>query len=277
MELKPIACVDSGVDYLTCSYNADVDFARLGLFVNRVKRVEQREGNIVRSWGMSGYQGERVGGLEWGSRKDGSIVRLSGFSAQRWWRRFGSLATNCSRIDLQQTFLHEEGWSKIMKEIWRQMHLHWKNNQHRPKPRVFVGPFGPETVYSGERTSDVYLRAYHRGSKKGLGHLEGHVRFEAELKDTRAWLTLQRLLSAKEHHADVRSQCWTMFENRGCRLVWSNAETTRIRAPSKESDVHKRLAWLEKAVQPCVLELIHLGYGDEVLRALGLIDSVPVE
>lgn len=271
MSLPPIACVDSGIDYLTCTYNDTVDFSRLGLFVNRVKHIEQREGNKVQNWGLMGYKGERVGGLEWGTRPDGSIVRLTGFSAQRWWRRFGALATNCSRIDVQQTMVYDEPWSKTTARHFREMRAHWLKNQHRPRPKEIGGPTGIETIYSGERTSDQWPRIYHRGSKKGNEDCQGHIRYEVEIKGDRAHLTLVEFLRSRDVHQVARGICFTTFQNRGCRLSWTNSALIRIRRATPSSDVQRCLRWLRHAVKPSVQFLIECGEGDAALEALGLV------
>lgn len=265
----PIAIVDAGVDYLTCTFNDEADHTRLQARIHRTHREEQREGNKVSEWRLSGYQGQRVGGLEWGYRHDGAIVRLSGFSAQQYWRRFGKLASNCSRIDLQVTCIYEEEWAKTIARHWSQMKRHYAKRKGRPEPKVIRGPHGPETIYSGRRVSDVFLRLYHRGSRPGFAKCQGHVRYELELKGVLSRIALSELArsqSAEElQDALVRGH----FANRGCCLEWSNKDMSRIRGPMKSSDVDRRLAWFRKAVRPSIQFIIEAGRGDEIADALG--------
>lgn len=266
----PIARVDAGVDYITCTYNAEANLDLLAFMVHRTKRQEVRAGNRVHSFGMSGYRGEKVGGLEFGTRHDGTIVRLSGFSAQRWWKRFGKLATNCSRIDLQQTMVYDEPWLETTARHWQEM-LEWHlAGSRRPKPKAFVGPTGCETIYSGERVSDVYLRLYHRGSKKGLEQFQGHVRYEVELKADKSWTALQNIVASRVPEEWMFHQVAAQFGARGCSLEWSNIECSRIRGTLMPSDSRRRLAWIRRSVQPAVQNLIELGHRAEVLDALGL-------
>lgn len=266
----PIACVDSGIDYLTCTYNSEANLDLLAFLVHRSKRVEIREGNMVHAFGMSGYRGERVGGLEYGTRHDGCIVRLSGFSAQRWWKRFGKLATNCSRIDLQQTMVHDEPWTSTTERHWIEM-LNWYTGaQRRPKPHMFHGPEGIETIYSGERVSDIYLRLYHRGSKKGCEAAIGHVRYETEIKAHKSWAMLRALLASSSPQDDIAAQVRVQFEARGCSLDWSQCPSARIRVSVKPSDIRRQLAWMQRSVRPAIERMIELGHRDECLAALGL-------
>jgi len=273
MAIAPIAFVDAGVDYITCSFNSEARHELLRLQLDRTRRVLKREGHPVSNWRWNSYVGEHCGELEWGERGDGALVRLSGFSAQRYWRRFGKLATNCSRLDLQVTCVYDEPWSKTTARHWREMRRWWKENPHRPKPMEMGGPIGIESVYSGQRVSDVFLRCYHRGSKKGCEAAMGHIRYEAELKNVRAGIALASLLEEKSIDNTCRDKCHTMFVARGCCLSWRGAQFSRIRAPTKRSEIARRLQWLRAGVRPSVQDLITLGYGAEVLEALGLCEK----
>jgi len=238
------------------------------------KRKEIKEGNMVHSFGFAGYRGEAVGGLEYGVRYDGAIVRLSGFSAQRWWKSFGALATNCSRIDLQQTMVHDEDWTETTARHWEEMLEWYRERKRRPKPTNYTGPSGIESIYSGERVSDIYMRLYHRGSKKGLEKAMGHVRYEVELKDVKSWLMLRTLLASGSVESELASRVAGYFEARGCRLMWKNLPLQRLRCPAKTNDVDRRLMWIRRSVSPAVQELIELGHRAQVLDALGL-SSMP--
>jgi DNA relaxase NicK len=235
-----------------------------------VRRIEQHAGNLVRVWGGLGYKGEKVAGLEYGYRHDGAIVRLEGFTAKRWWKRFGAIATNCSRIDLQTTLIYGEHWSKTMKRHWRQSRRWYKERRQRPKPKAVQGIDGPETIYSGQRVSDVFLRCYHRGSKKGCEHAQGHIRYEAELKAHRGKATLAGLLSSSDATHDCASQVWTNFTNRGYSLMWPNVDQQHFVCDRIPADLERRLTWLRKQVRPTVEFMLQSGRMADCLDALGL-------
>lgn len=267
---KPIAFVDGGVDYLTCSYNEDAEHTRLSRAVRHVRDKLTDLGFQERKWGHSGYVGHQVGGLEWGTRHDGVLVRLSGVTAQSHWRQFGTLSTNCSRIDVQETVVFEEPWAEAMQAHWQQMLAHWEENPKRPQPKVICGPLGPETIYSGNRQSDTFLRCYHRGSRKGCEDSLGHIRYEVELKNGRARATLTHLLSSRTPGPVSKALVFTQFHNRGCSLSWSNVGQCRIRLHIPASDAYRRLTWLRRAVRPTVQYLLESGMQVELLEALGL-------
>lgn len=273
MQLSPVAVVDSGVDYLTVTYKPERANSRLVFYLSKCESQEKANGGITRPWGMSGYLGFRCGGLEFGNKNDGVLVRLSGFTAQRWWRRFGKLASNCSRIDVQQTFVYEEEPEKTINRRWREMRSWWLANPHRPKPKVIAGPLGGETIYSGKRVSNVFLRCYHRGTQKGMEQFYGHIRFEAELKGSHAKQMLAQLLPDRHVEPRIAATVSQMFSGRGCATTTKHADPYRLRYPITTSTAQQRLAWLRDGVRPAVLELIALGYGNEVLSCLGLVDD----
>jgi DNA relaxase NicK len=216
VKLNPVASVDSGVDYLTCTYKPTAALTRLKFYLTRLEREELNAGFFSRPWNMYGYRGFRVGGLNYGWRDDSVIVRLESEVAQRWWRRFGKLASNCSRIDVQDTWTYEEKPSVVLREHWRTMVAWWKEKKGRPKPREIGGPTGIETIYSGERVSDMYLRVYDRWSKKKDKAYQGHVRYEVEVKGDRAMQLLQSLLPVRRHEVAAAGQCHELFRARGC-------------------------------------------------------------
>lgn len=266
----PMPVVDDGVDYLTCTFKPESKLTQLEFLIARTKAIEIQKGNFESAWGMAGFTGWRVGGLEWGLRDDGVLVRLSGEVARDWWPKFGKLASNCSRIDLQQTVMVANDWPNTIKTHWKEMVSWWQENTHRPTPSVIAGPTGPQTIYSGKRSSDVFMRIYHRGSKAGLEERVGHVRYEVELKRDRASRMLALLLASEIPADIIRSQCCTMLSSRGCRLAMKyDALPCSHAAPSK-SDAEKCLSWLSKCVRPSVEQLVESGRLQETLLALGL-------
>jgi len=273
MRLSPTAVVDGGVDYLTCSYSPQANITRLLFYIARVERLELANGGMSKHWGMSGYRGARVGGLEYGHRHDGAIVRLSGSTAQRWWRRFLFVSTNCSRIDLQWTMTYIEQPHRVIEMQFRNMRRLWATKKRFPEPKLISGPNGGESIKSGDRSSGVFLRAYHRGAKKGLEACQGHIRYEVEYKSDAARALSSELLHMKSITGRVEAECLGRFAGRGCRFTKSYDVPHLYRCNNVHNDVERSLAWLTNAVQPTVLGLIALGHGKKVLEALGLAEQ----
>lgn len=267
--------MDSGVDYLTCTYKPQAALTRLKFYLSRAENEERSAGNFVREWHLCGYRGYRVGGLNYGWRNDGVIVRLEGTTAQRWWRRFGALASNCSRIDVQDTWVYDAEPSEVLQFHWGEMVEWWNARKGRPKPREIGGPTGLETIYSGERVSDIYLRVYDRFKKKKQAEFKGHVRYEAEIKGDRALQMLTHLVPIRRYEYASACECLHLFRKRGCSPPSPLQSSTSLRCAPRLVDVSRRLSWLRNGVRPAVEELIEYGYRPQVLEALGLQDVVP--
>jgi len=202
---------------------------------------------------------------------------LSGFSAFRWWRRFGALASNCSRIDLQVTAVYDEHWSKTVNRHWREMKRYYRAGKRRPEPKLIAGPSGGETLYSGARVSDVFLRCYHRGSRKHCSDAVGHIRYEVELKNERAWCTLADLKVYGRQDSFAIATSSHAFVARGCRLCLKEDAIPRSRAPIRNPDAQRCMRWIRAAVRPTVGRIIEAGRGAEVIEALGLSQMVHID
>ena len=268
--------IDAGIDYLTCTYKPGVHTEQIYQSIARVERSEVKLGNIVHNWGMSGYIGQRVGGLEFGTSAQGCIVRLSGPTANRWWKRFGLLSSNCSRIDVQRTQLFGENPAERISALFELLHEHYSKRKRAPEPKMFVGVNGPETIYSGKRVSDTLLRIYHRGSRRGYEDCLGHLRFEAEFKNARSKLLLDAMLSSKKPRAIADGQLIAAFRNRGVDLGARAELPTLMKCPQKTGDVWSSLRWLDQSVRPTVHALIKAGYGPQVAQALQLAATLEI-
>ena len=277
MAVVPANYPNAGVDYLTCTYNPQANHTRLLFYLGACEREELDRGGLSRRWGMAGYIGAHAGGLEWGSKSDGVIVRLSGETARSWWAKFGKLASNCSRIDLQQTVVYDEPPHRTINRHFKELRK-WNKTHRKPMTaKLWCGDQGAEAMFSGKRVSDSYLRCYHRGSKPECSHEQGHLRYEVELKNSRARQALQGLLASDNPEAVTRATVGQMFSARGVRLTWQEGCTLTFVTPIKNDDAGKRLRWLRDAIRPAVQNLIEHGYRDEVVEALGLMDQAQAD
>lgn len=267
---KTVTEVDCGVDYLTCTFKPSCMFTRLRIRIEKIAQSEIRLGNFKREWSMCGYDGFKVGGLECGTRDDGMIVRLSGPTAQDHWRKIGSLADNCSRIDLQVTVLTEEPCSQTISRHWKEMKRWTKQKQRRPEVTLIANQEGAGTIYSGKRQSLSFLRCYSRYSKTKNPQMKNHLRYEVEYKSELAKEVLRTLLTTRSCLHICREQCQAMFSVRGCRLQLTQTAVARIRVPRTTTDVIGRLQWLNEAVRGTIEQLCESGHESEVIDALNL-------
>jgi DNA relaxase NicK len=163
----------------------------------------------------------------------------------------------------------------MIKKHWSEMRAWSAERVRSPDLKLIVGQHGPETLYSGRRSSDVYLRCYDRGAKAKDERFAGHLRYEVEFKSHRARFILSQMLRSESDHLECAAQCLKMFRDRGCRLPAPKQPASLFQCPPRTTDVDKRLTWLRNQVQCTVQSLVALGYLSETLDALGLNDVVP--
>ncbi len=269
MTVRLATYVDYGVDYLTCTFKPQASLTRLEFYLSRIEREEKAAGNITEKWAMQGYSGFHIGGLDWGLRDDGVIVRLSGPTAYDHWKRIGKLASNCSRIDLQTTVVYEEEPSVTILRHWKEFKAKWQSNQKYPEPKMWVGPQGAQAISSGSRHSQRFLRLYLRYWKDKRPELLKHVRYEQEVKAPLSKLYLTTLLNHRTPEEAIRAECQTSFTRRGCRLLWNGNARELNRSPKPKGNVERRLRWIADAIRPTVERLIAEGYEEETMSALG--------
>jgi len=259
-----------GVDYLTCTFNSQAEMTTLEFYLARIDRAEKYLGAIPKPWSMSGYHGWKVGQLEYGFRHDGVIVRSHSDVSCQHWQDFAKLATNVSRIDLQYTVVYDEAPAKTLARHFKEMRAVWRKHKRFPEPTMWANAAGVSAVYSGSRTSERYLRLYHRFAKEPDPTLLGHIRYEAELKGAVASSMVQHLLQVTNPQLEIAMQVSRIFKARGVSPADHEASCYNPCSPTSVRDAQRRLRWLRDGVRPAVLELINLGYEDEVRDALGL-------
>lgn len=266
-----VTVLDAGIDYLTATFLSPDLMPKATLRVVQVLRSEQAKGNQIKPWGMSGFTGYKCGGLQSGMRDDGLIVRLSGDTAQDHWRKFARLASNVSRIDVQTTVRNERGPSRTIQKHYREMRAKYRLFKRWPEPKLIVSPRGAQTLYSGQRSSSVFLRIYDKGEESKMDHLQGAVRYECEFKGEKATCVAESIIAEMNSARAAMSHCIRLARIRGCRLEWTSIAEPRLRrGPCQPSDDRRSLDWLEVACRRTVQRLIDSGKGAEVFSALGI-------
>ena len=275
MEATLLKFLDFGVDYYTGTC-ADEKRARIiqdkaALFIMQ----EHAAGNEKRNWGMYGYEGFHCGGVAVGTRHDGTIVRLSGPTAQAQWSKFFKLCDNVSRLDVQATMR----WSlpsqtMIARHFRSAMRLH-RLGRVRRKITMLRSSDSSATIYLGKRQSDRFGRIYQKDRESGLDHYQDAVRYELELKGDLAAQTARDLHSHSSPGEFSYGTVRKYYGDVGVRLPKLSDRHLALTCASRTlSDRQSRRRWLERSVKPAVQAL--LAYGDLpfIIEALGLSDHV---
>jgi len=180
------------------------------------------------------------------------------------------MATNVSRIDAQVTVLAEPNTNEVIRERYRELKSKWSKYKRWPEPKLILSPTGAQTLYSGSRSSDVFMRIYDKGLESGLDHFKGYLRYEIEFKRHRAREFVTRVLAESITAPAIVAECQSLFETRGCRLKWYGNVVRLYRRHRTRSNVEGRLEWLRVAVRGPIRDLIERGMLNEVETALGV-------
>lgn len=191
--------VDWGVDYVTATCNEKSLARRIGTLAELWLASEQAAGNTVREWSGYGYFGLASGSVQFGSRADSVLVRVTGPSAQTKVGDVLRLATNVSRIDCQSTVRLVDRSFKLAEYVERRAR---RVSRAEPRPfavRLLRDSMSGNTVYLGRRMSDRFIRIYDKGTESKESALEGCWRAEVQYNNRAA---MQTAMAYQEHNLD---------------------------------------------------------------------------
>jgi hypothetical protein len=214
----------------------------------------------------------------WGIRPDGSFREMGGAAARAYTESgFHEISlVKATRLDIAYTFRTEEYNPTIAKEIFEDGPQN-KTGTGPPRKRTFYeNSDGGSTVYIGAPSSEVRMRIYDKYAEREYSDAYARCwRVELQLRGEKArmvWLAYHSAPHKPGYLVDIiQGQC----EREGVLhdYIVGGYAVDLPPTPANNKRVIERLYWLEKQVSPTVRELRGMGYGDEVLQALGLTKS----
>lgn len=232
--------------------------------------VLKAEGHETAAWSWMGYDGYSVGGLSWGRRDDGDILRASGGTAERMFDRFGHYHGNCSRLDVALTLK----WPTPERHVASQAYSRLVGQSDATKRRLYsliTNSHGGETLYVGSRASDQFGRVYDKDAEQKLARISTRWRYEVEFKADRAVRVLELLQPSRERGKMYLGIVRGFFEPRGVKLPpLADEQEIRVEVLAPPRQVDTQLTWLRDQVRPVVQRLTRLGLEASVMEALRL-------
>jgi len=258
-----------GVDWLSCSANDRVGAAHLWEVGERLLNRAKLEGERPTRWHGHGYDGYRAGGISVGSRKDSTLVRLSGKEACYEWEHAVSAADNVSRLDLAVDVQFERPVSALAVQLYRDSG-HVSSRGGRPRTRTLViCSDGGQTCYLGRRVSDAMGRLYDKGVESATAPAGTLWRYEVEYKRGPALFAAQTLSRAESVEGAISSTVASWFGARGGRVWGFSPELALIQWSRSPTSDANRLSWLARCVRPTVVALTETEGYYRVSTALG--------
>lgn len=271
--------VECGVDYLTTTWPDEIRntiLASKSNVMDWAMSLETRggKGQIVKPWASEGYVGFSCGAVQVGERPDGTILRLSSVSADRYLADGFTAGHNISRIDVALTIWGVLDQTSAIARHKDETIAHRLTLQSRPyKVRHILGEGEGDTLYCGSRTSKLFTRIYDKEREQSdEDKFKTAIRYEVECKEELARYVYEGCTNGAYSAANCVAVCRGLFARRGINPLHSGGLLTDCYPPSglAVSSVEISLSWLEKQVAPTIRRLRAAGYLADVYAALGL-------
>lgn len=267
---------DTGVDWITVTGKDGEQSELLQATAETIGREVMGEGTPLRPWAWWGYSGFAGGGLEWGRRWDGVMVRLHGSTAQRWWSWVYWPGRSVTRLDVQTTVdlgRVDHDWGSI------QMGRALSARPRQGRPAAVDGILNQgklRTLFLGKRSSDRYARLYDKGHESGLYPPGRFWRYEVEFKRLLAERAADRLWGEEDPGSRAVGMVDAEFRSRGVPLPVAADSHPRICGRRDMPTQESRLLYLRTTVRPMIRKLMDAGLAAEVYRALELPRATPI-
>lgn len=172
----------AGIDYLTLTTTANATKRRMLEYFMGIAAEDRALGYKPSAGGAFGFFGEKTRHALHAHKEDRTLLRVSGRRAQRVLTMCRE-GDNCTRLDVQITIRVPGGDVKGFLAYQRDLaRMAPAVRGHRPEVKSVETEKGPETVYIGSRSSDVFIRLYDKFEECGEEWARGCVRLEVELK-----------------------------------------------------------------------------------------------
>lgn len=266
-----IRVVSVGPDWMTLTAKGEAQCTLLMFVYSGILENDMPKDTIEEDWFFQGYRGKSAGPIKCGVRgKDEAVMIISGQSATDWLELVRHHTGNVTRLDLQITLdlgKPEPGLAHRAYKLLEEMQV---CGARQRTLRYMSSPTG-DTLYVGSRKSAVMLRLYDKGNDLSLAELGRYWRYEVEFKRDSAKRAWSRLIASGDSQDWTANQVIAEYRKRGLKVAVPNSRSVAvIETGARVSTAEGKLAWLQKCVAPVVVQLLNLGYEEQVLVALKL-------
>lgn len=238
-----------------------------------IVHVERKYCGLIEDAGMLGYVGLLTGKVFWGTRWDGSIIRITGGDAKKYWYSWLRATGKPTRIDMQVTLRCGDTWPEYLRaahEGARAANAKLGEKRKR-KLRVQTDDDQGHTLYIGSRASKTFGRIYHKWPTDKDRYQYGDIRMEVEVHAEEAALLMESYHQSglgDEQYATGYVMDW--FQRRGVTLYDGDCEVVNSRFTDvlDANPLTDKLNWLYNQVGPSVRLLSEQGHTAEVFRVL---------
>jgi len=269
------SCVTSSVDWVTGTTVNDRIGASWFEVLERHRKSFISEGRPVEAkhQQLGQYRGKNCENVFWGkSERQGYMIILRGYTANRWWPDVLPVARKVSRLDLAVTVYLENIDKLVARKHYDKL---TKKDHSQLQYRFWENGEGGQTIYAGSPYSDYRGKVYDKSAQRGQDAGKAW-RYEVVMKSPKNKELGKRLFADwsndKPVYQDIATEVYTWFSDRKIAPVFEvgNGQTFDIETEVVITSPEKKLRWLSTQVAPTVTELLRLGYIKDVGRALGV-------
>lgn len=235
--------------------------------------MARHDSGLVEDASIMGYAGLLAGKVFWGSRWDGSLLRITGADAGTYWHYWLQATGKPTRLDLQVTLRLGAKWNdfiRLAKEGVDEANKKLGAARQR-KVQLHTDNAHGHTLYVGSRKSASYGRIYHKYPTDKDRYEYGDVRLEVELHADQAALAMESYMQSERAIGEYAvGFVFDWFGRRGFELTQANAPEVNSRFTDvlEASPLDSKLQWLYNQVGPTMRLLADQGHMAATFRVL---------
>lgn len=267
--------IDSiGVDWITSTTPRTKNFEGFRELGMSLVEDAAKAGNDLRTWKRQGYAGYICAGVSVGWRGDSNLIQLRSDDARLSWKPVAEAAVNVSRLDLQMTYELKQAQADFLLDEHKSATAANLGRGRKRNLTLITSALTGDSVYFGQRSSDIYGRAYDKGLESKSAPKGKLIRHELEMKRDVAKSHAMKLCESPSPDMLIAGYVSSFMSRQHLRTsdnFHANRESARARS---SSDNARRLRWLRSSVSRSVEVLLEAGELKAVLSSLGLLEAV---
>lgn len=270
MALDRARIVAAGVDWTTTTSSPGNGANLLWGLGERLVSLDETEGQHPTRWHGHGYVGWSTSHVAFGSRLDGTYLRLSAQKSRDHWREAVTAAENCTRIDLAVDVHLDNPVASVARELYSENCPGLRHGGRPPGKKLVIDTNGGSTCYFGARSSARFGRVYDKGRETKTLPAGLWWRWELEHKAECAAAAGDGMVASAAPHSTALSAVVSWFRQRGTAPPCQLTESANYIGNRNTPDDERLLHWLSVGVRPTVSKLTDRLGLVRVLHALGI-------
>lgn len=222
----------------------------------RIARQDRQDGYETVKGGLYGFVGKKTRHALLGDKEDRSLLQVSGASAQNALVLCRN-GDNCTRLDVQITLrVGQENVNWFLAQQERRLLAHPARHGKRPDVDARHKNGKVETVYSGSRKSDVFVRLYDKFAESRKEEHRGCVRFEVVFKGDASKALWAHLAEGDDGIMYLLRLLLHVLEQRGVDTSAIELQRQDIAIPRRQNTKENvTLGWWASQVAPSVARI----------------------